>query len=533
MVFFQDSDYLTDNVIDKWSKRTQEEYIKVAGKRATDLKKLQLSLEEVLLRFREAYGTKTPCTIRGIRAFDRIYFEISQTGTQFNPLDIAPDMGTSYDLLALMGVYPRYVFRERQNRNVVIVRANLLPRKNVMLTGILCAAVLALFTRLLSGWLPAPVRDGYLLPFVSGVFSKMTSVFSELAIPLVFCAVIIGIVGMENLSSFGKLGGKLVKRMMLTYGIAMAAMLVIGIPMGLVTGMKSAGGRNVFSDLLTLVLDIIPGNLIEPFRIDNDMQVIVLAMFIGVVMLGLGDRVAKLRQILNEFSLLINGMMVAVCKLLPLLVYFGLANLLIGGRISHLADVSKIIVISLAGAAITISITVIRTLKVTKLPFKRLYEAQLPSLLINLTTSSQVSALPESMKCCKEKWGIDEKLTDFSLPFGIVFYMPNGAIMLGSIVWVLADMSSGAVDPITLAKLVFVAVVVAIAAPPIPGSAFAVLPILFSACGTDLSMMPLAVIVGSTVGYLLPAMNGYCLQLELLMSAWKSDCVNMPEQGHT
>lgn len=36
MVFFQDSDYLTDNVIDKWSKRTQEEYIKVAGKRATD-----------------------------------------------------------------------------------------------------------------------------------------------------------------------------------------------------------------------------------------------------------------------------------------------------------------------------------------------------------------------------------------------------------------------------------------------------------------------------------------------------------------
>ena len=61
------------------------------------------------------------------------------------------------------------------------------------------------------------------------------------------------------------------------------------------------------------------------------------------------------------------------------------------------------------------------------------------------------------------------------------------------------------------------------AAPPIPGSAFAVMPILFSACGTDLSMMPLAVIVASTVGYFLPAMNGYCLQLELLMTAWKSD----------
>ena len=38
-------------------------------------------------------------------------------------------------------------------------------------------------------------------------------------------------------------------------------------------------------------------------------------------------------------------------------------------------------------------------------------------------------------------------------------------------------------------------------------------------------MMPLAVIIGSTVGYLMPALNGYCMQLELLMSAHKSGCI--------
>ena len=75
-------------------------------------------------------------------------------------------------------------------------------------------------------------------------------------------------------------------------------------------------------------------------------------------------------------------------------------------------------------------------------------------------------------------------------------------------------------------KVAFVSMVVAIAAPPIPGSAFAVMPILFSACGTDMSLMPLAVIVASTIGYLLPAMNGFCLQDELLMTAWKSDMVD-------
>jgi DNA-binding winged helix-turn-helix (wHTH) protein len=41
-----------------------------------------------------------------------------------------------------------------------------------------------------------------------------------------------------------------------------------------------------------------------------------------------------------------------------------------------------------------------------------------------------------------------------------------------------------------------------------------------------MSLMPLAVIVASTIGYLLPAMNGFCLQDELLMTAWKSDMVD-------
>ena len=251
-----------------------------------------------------------------------------------------------------------------------------------------------------------------------------------------------------------------------------------------------------------------------------------IAIFIGLIMLALGDKVRQLRALLDEVGNLFNRMMLTVCKLLPLFVYLGFSNLLLGGRFSELASVSKIISVFLPGAFITIGITVVRTLIVTKRPFKWLFTAQAPALLINLTTSSQVSALPESMKCCKERWGIDEKFTNFGLPLGIVIFMPNGAILHGTIAWVLSAAFTGTVNPVTLGKIVFVAVIVDIAAPPIPGAAITVLPILFSACGVDISMMPLAVLVASTLGYLLPAMNGYCLQLELLMSAWKSDCVS-------
>ena len=522
MVFFEKSDVLTNEVIDAWGGEAEEACRKAAGKRLDNTVSFRLALEEILLRFRDRFGTQTPCRVKGIKSPGGIRFEISAQGAPCNPLDIPQDDSLPYELLSNLNVKPRYVYQEKNSRNLVIYTVALRPRKNAMLLRLAVGLALGILTYLLSRVLPESVSEGYLVPLISGLFDKLSSIFSALATPLIFCAVVSGIGGLGDVTAIGKLGGSLLRRMLLTYLIAAVAMVGFGLPFGLVSVHAASGGANVFSDVLKLVLDIIPGNLVEPFRADNDLQVIVIAIFLGIVMLILGARVQRIRELLEEGGALVNRMMMAVCSLLPLFVYLGIANILLSGRLSQIASVVKILVITLCGAAVTIGITIVRALVVTKQPFSKLFSAQLPSLIINLTTSSQVSALPESMKCCKEKWGINEKMVDFGLPFGIVVYMPNGAIMLGATVWVLSVIANGPVDVTTLVKLALVAVIVAIAAPPIPGSAFAVLPILFSACGTDLSMMPLAVIVGSTVGYLLPAMNGYCLQLELLMTAVKT-----------
>ena len=229
MVFYQDMNHLTGDVIDAWTSQAEEAYKSAAGKRADSTLRFRLSLEELLLRFRELYGTEEPCEIKGIRRFSGIHFELSQRGAQQNPLDIDPEMSLPYDLLTRLNLKPRYSYRENRGQNVVTIPAPLKPRKNAMLLGVLLGAALAVVTWLLSGLLPEAVLNGYLLPLMTGLFSKLSSVFSALATPLVFCAVVAGICGIGDISSFGKLGGRLLKRMMATYGIAMMAMLVIGL----------------------------------------------------------------------------------------------------------------------------------------------------------------------------------------------------------------------------------------------------------------------------------------------------------------
>ena len=525
MVFFEAKEKLSDGMIDSCAEKAESALRSIAEKRIESPVKSRIALEEILLRFRDCFGPDAVCRVKGMKGIGGIRFEVSVQAAPFNPLKTDEEDSLPVEFLSRLVAKPRYTYNERLSLNTVTYSVGLKPRKNSMLIGIGVGVVLAVLTYLLSIALPDEVNEGYLIPLISGLFGKISAVFSALATPLIFCAVITGIGGLGDVSSIGKIGGRLMKRMLLTYVIAMIAMIALGLPFGLATLQPSSGGGNVFSDLLKLVLDIVPDNLVEPFRADNDLQVIVIAVFVGIIMLTLGSRVQKIREFLDEASELIYKMMAAICRLLPFFVYLGIANLLLSGRLSQIANVAKILIITIGGAVITIAVTTIRTVVVTKMPVAEIFPAQIPSLLINLATSSQVSALPESMKCCTEKWHISKKAVDFGMPFGMVVYMPNGAIMLGATAWVLTTISTGPVSITSLIKLALVAMIVAIAAPPIPGSGFTVLPILFSACGTDPSMMPLAVIVISTVGYLLPAMNGYCLQHELLCTAKKTGMI--------
>ncbi len=525
MIFYQDENCLTNEVIDRWINEIDSTYLKVAGKRAENIIKFKLSTEEILLRLQSRFGTETSCRIRGIKRSSGIWYEISIKGSSWNPLSEESDMFLPNDFLAKMGVNSNYyIYKESQNLNTVVLPAPLKQHKNAMMFGVLLGLVLAIVTWLISGLLGENVREGYLIPIISKLFSKMSSIFTAFATPLVFCAVISGICGIGDVSSFGKLGGRLLGRMLATYFIGMAVMVIIGLPMGLLSHNTLTGGESVFSEILNLVLDMIPGNLVEPFRVDNNLQVIILAVFIGVIILHLENKASRIRTFFDDAGMLCNRMMQEVCRFLPLFVYLGMANLLLGGKLEQMTSVTRIILLIALSSAITIGIVLVRALIVTGKPLKWIVSAQLPSLLINLTTSSQVSALPESIKCCKERWKIEDRFVDFGLPLGIVLYMPNGAILFGATIWVLTAYQ-GAADPLTLVKIVIVSIILAIAAPPMPGSACACLPILFSACGTDTAMMPLAILIASTMGYLLPAMNGFCLQLELLMSARKSGCV--------
>lgn len=499
-------------------------YLNVAGKKAMAENRFKISLEEILLRFRDCYGEEVPCKIVCTKKRRKISIEISQEGLRKDWLPCDEDIKVSYDILARLNVSPRYLFSHiGKGRNRVIWEPMPETKSNSMLYYMLASVILAVFVGIIVNSVSSGLHKILVEDIISPLFEKSTAILSEFATPLVFFAVIGGIVGIGDAKSFGKIGSKVLLRMLGSYIIAalflgIGSIFVFNITPSIngTSGETSAAGQ-----IIQMVLDIIPDNLVVPFTTDNDLQVIAISIFIGVTLLLLGNRVSKLNDAVKDISELVNKMMSICCKGLPFLVFFGVVKIISTSNSKQFLSIGKMFVVYIAINAVFMLSMVIRATVVSKVPFKTIFPKQLATLFINITTASQVAALPENMICCKEKFGIDEKFVNFALPLGIVIYMPSGTIFLGLTVIALSSTFGIPLTIGLLIRILIVCVIVAIAAPPIPGSAVVVMPVLFATCGVPNEAFPLAIIFATIVGYVVPAFNGFNIQLELLMTAKK------------
>lgn len=523
MSVFDKSIYLSDDNISEFTEEIVTAYGVAAGKRATNTTKLSLQIEELLLRYKDLYGVQNACHVRVANRFNHVVITLSQQGNQIDPLRMNEELFGMYDWLSQLNFVPKYTYSSG-SYNVVTIYAEKKPSRNAMLYKMLAALLLALaFCGILNLFPNAASFVNETI--ISPLFAKLTAVMTALATPLVFLGVVTGISGMGSTSSFGKVSSTLLKNMMITYFISAFIFTLFAVFVYGIDESANATG-NIFADLLKLVLDVIPNNLVVPFTVDNDLQVIALAIFVGVVMLILGNSVSKVNAFFLEVSNIVNKMMELVCRLLPLMVFLGVCNLFFG-QVEGLSNIYKMALVWLVASALLVLYIFVRLRLVAKVPIKLLFRKQLQTLMINLSTSSQIAALPENLNCCKNKFGIDSKIVDFAIPLGIVTYMPAGAIFLGLLPWSLAEIAGIPITMESCILILFSSIVIAIAAPPIPGSAFAVMPLMFSICGVPMDMYPLAVLMGTFIGYVLPAVNGYCMQLEVLIMAIKQKQINL------
>lgn len=509
---------LTNASIDEASAFTQD-FLCRNGTSDQEITRVRLSVEEVMRVWQNCLGTEESCTILCRKRFSRLSVRLIAKGKIADPYlynEEDEDFFGEQGLLARLGLSGTFTYNDGVNKVLFSPRG----KQQNPIIPVAVAILLALVTGSLCLLMPKENRLAISDSVVNPFFTMLMNLFSSLATPMIFLSVCSGIFCIGDMALLGKVGKKLISRFIgMTFAVVVGVLIltVWFFPVRFAPG--GTGSGEAASAIYQMLLDIVPSNLISPFIEGNALQVIFLGCVCGIGMLTLGSRVSGLSDILEQTHTLIQLLMSAIGRIVPLFVFICVLDLCLSGNIAHLSGVGKLILLYIAVIFLLVSGYSLSVSHKTGVRIFILLEKLLPTFLIAVTTASSITAFDKNTTTCKEKLGVSEKLVDFGVPLGQVLYMPMGAAAFLLSALCIGELYEVTITPMWLLSAVLVSAILSIATPPIPGGALSCYTILFLQLGIPAAGVALAISIDLVMDFLLTAINLLCLQLELVLVA--------------
>lgn len=259
--------------------------------------------------------------------------------------------------------------------------------------------------------------------------------------PVIFCTVVSGIAGMENIKKMGRVGGKallyfeVVSTFALAIGLIVANVLRPGDGFVSAPGAMDAKAVEAFTvnvkphSFVDILLNIIPTTVVDAFAKGDILQVLLFSILFGLALSHLGLKGKPVSTLIDGLSKAIFGVVDIIMKAAPIGA-FGAMAFTIGKYGFHaLIPLAKLMGAFYLTSFIFI-IGVLGTIaKIAGFSILRFIAYIKEELLVVLGTSSSESALPSLMEKL-EKLGCSKSVVGLVVPTGYSFNLDGTNIYM-------------------------------------------------------------------------------------------------------
>ncbi|WP_426338331.1 dicarboxylate/amino acid:cation symporter [Pseudoduganella sp. S-14] len=259
--------------------------------------------------------------------------------------------------------------------------------------------------------------------------------------PVIFCTVVSGIAGMQDVKKIGRVGGKallyfeIVSTFALVIGLAVANFMQPGAgfnadPHTLDT--KSIAQYTEKTKALTttdFLLNIIPNTVFDAFAKGDILQVLLVAVLFGFALSLLGERGRPVTKLVDEVSHAFFGMVNIIMKAAPVGAFGAMAFTIGKYGIASLLPLAKLMGSFYLTCFLFVFIVLGLIAKYTGFSIGRFIAYIKEELLIVLGTSSSESALPSLMRKL-EKLGASKPVVGLVVPTGYSFNLDGTNIYM-------------------------------------------------------------------------------------------------------
>ena len=305
------------------------------------------------------------------------------------------------------------------------------PWYKILYIQVLFAIVLGVIV----GWLwPDLAKNDWIKALGDG-FIKLIRM---LIAPIIFCTVVSGISHIQDASKVGRVGIKalvyfeIVSSFALILGLIMGNLFQIGHGLaanpdaGAVAGyVKQAEAQKS----VDFILNIIPDSVVGALARGDILQVLLFAILFGFALMAMGERGARLRDVIDDTAHAVFGVIAIVMKAAPFCAFGAMAYTIGKFGPAALGNLIGLIVLFYATAGLFVVVVLGLIARIVGFNIFKFVGYIKDELLIVLGTSSSESALPQLMEKL-ERLGCSKPVVGLVVPTGYSFNLDGTNIYM-------------------------------------------------------------------------------------------------------
>jgi aerobic C4-dicarboxylate transport protein len=295
--------------------------------------------------------------------------------------------------------------------------------------------LIAILLGVMVGWLWPNLATNEWIKALGDGFIKLIKM---LIAPIIFCTVVSGISHIQDARKVGRVGVKaliyfeVVSSFALILGMVMGNLVQIGHGLAakpdaaaVATFVKQAEAQKS----VDFVLNIIPDSVVGALARGDILQVLLFAILFGFALMGLGERGHRLRDIIDDTSHAVFGVIAIVMKAAPLGAFGAMAYTIGKFGPAALGNLIGLIVLFYATAALFVFGVLGLIARFVGFNIFKFITYIKDELLIVLGTSSSESALPQLMEKL-ERLGCSKSVVGLVVPTGYSFNLDGTNIYM-------------------------------------------------------------------------------------------------------
>jgi aerobic C4-dicarboxylate transport protein len=348
----------------------------------------------------------------------------------------------------------------------------------------------------------APATAAAMKPFGDGFIKLIKMIIA----PIIFCTVVLGIAGAEDLKKVGRTGGlalvyfEVVSTLALILGLCVVHLIRPGAGMNVdvrsldlraVSNYAAPGRLQNTKDFL---LNLIPSTFVDAFARGEILQVLLIAILFGIALQRLGARHNLALQVIEKFSEVFFGMVKMIMYLAPLGAFGAMAFTIGSYGVHSLVSLARLMGCFYLTCIVFIFGVLGLIARLNGFSIARFLRYIGEELLIVLGTSSSEAVLPRMM-AKMEALGAGRSTVGLVIPTGYSFNLDGTSIYLTMAAIFIAQATN---TPLSLTQeltLLAVLLLTSKGAAGVTGSGFVVLAATLSSLG-NLPVGGLALILG-------------------------------------